>query len=137
MPDAGYAFAGWYDGKGALVSEEARYAQPVTADVTLSARFVPEGKPGPGPAPEPRPEPEPTPTPAPVSLPQPQPAGAEAAAEARALAPTGDATWSLAGIVAAAAVAAACALALCGAFRRRTAQVRAVPGNAGTGKNFS
>lgn len=60
VPSAGYEFAGWYDGEGALVGKDASYSQPVTSDVTLSARFAPVA--GPGPDPGPGPEPGPTPT---------------------------------------------------------------------------
>lgn len=39
VPDEGHAFSGWYAEDGSLVSDQARYERPVTADVALTARF--------------------------------------------------------------------------------------------------
>ena len=101
-PDEGYAFSGWYGTDGSLISEDASYRQPVTADVALSARFVATG--GPAPAPDPAPD---------DGLdPKPQPS-----AVAKPLAPTGDGLGA-ARVLAAAAAAAGLAVAL-GARRRQ------------------
>lgn len=43
-PAQGYAFAGWYDASGALVSADATYAAPVMGDVALEARFSPSSE---------------------------------------------------------------------------------------------
>lgn len=101
-PDEGYAFSGWYGTDGSLISEDASYRQPVTADVALSARFVATS--GPAPAPDPAPgdglDPKPLPS-----------------AAAKPLAPTGDGL-GVARALAAAAAAAGLAAAL-GARRRQ------------------
>lgn len=39
-PQEGYAFAGWYDAAGTLVSSEAAYSAVVLRDVALEARFT-------------------------------------------------------------------------------------------------
>ena len=101
-PEEGYAFSGWYGTDGSLISEDASYRQPVTADVALSARFVATS--GPAPAPDPAPD---------DGLdPKPQPS-----AVAKPLAPTGDGLGA-ARALAAAAAAAGLAAAL-GARRRQ------------------
>lgn len=101
-PEEGYAFSGWYGADGSLISEDASYRQPVTADVALSARFVATS--GPAPAPDPAPgdglDPKPLPS-----------------AVAKPLAPTGDGLGA-ARALAAAAAAAGLAAAL-GARRRQ------------------
>lgn len=109
VPDEGYAFAGWYGQDGALVDEEAIHRQPVTADVSLIARFVAvELGPGPGPGPGPAPgggsEP-PLPT-TPQAQPDPKP-----------LVSTGDGAFAAAAVVALSAAGLVCALTL--AVRRR------------------
>lgn len=101
-PEEGYAFSGWYGTDGSLISEDASYRQPVTADVALSARFVATS--GPAPVPDPAPgdglDPKPLPS-----------------AVAKPLAPTGDGLGA-ARALAAAAAAAGLAVAL-GARRRQ------------------
>lgn len=101
-PDEGYAFSGWYGADGLLISEDASYRQPVTADVALSARFVATS--GPAPAPDPAPDDGLDPKPLP-------------SAAAKPLAPTGDGL-GVARALAAAAAAAGLAAAL-GARRRQ------------------
>ncbi|QOS67672.1 S8 family serine peptidase [Eggerthella guodeyinii] len=94
-PDEGYAFSGWYGTDGSLISEDASYRQPVTADVALSARFVATS--GPAPAPDPAPGDGLDPKPLPSTV-------------AKPLAPTGDglgAARTLAAATAAAGLAAA------------------------------
>ncbi|RNL49089.1 S8 family serine peptidase [Paraeggerthella hongkongensis] len=102
-PDKGYSFEGWYAQDGSLVDEEAVHRQPVTADVTLTARFAAVG-PGPGPAPGGGSEP--TPPMAPQAQPDPKP-----------LASTGDGALAAVAVVALSAAGLICALAL--AARRR------------------
>lgn len=101
-PDEGYAFSGWYGADGLLISEDASYRQPVTADVALSARFVATS--GPAPAPDPAPDDGLDPKPLPSAV-------------AKPLAPTGDGL-GVARALAAAAAAAGLAVAL-GARRRQ------------------
>ena len=108
-PDAGYAFAGWYDDQGALVSEEASYEQPVTSDVALTARFAPTEGPGPGPLPS--------------GGSTSDSSGADAAPEAKALASTGDSVGLL-GV--ASVVAAAAAFALVGSSIRKRHSLRGI-----------
>lgn len=100
-PDEGYAFSGWYGTDGSLISEDASYRQPVTADVALSARFVATS--GPAPTPDPAPDDGLDPKPLP-------------SAAAKPLAPTGDGL-GVARALAAAAAAAGLAAAL-GALAR-------------------
>lgn len=101
-PEEGYAFSGWYGTDGSLISEDASYRQPVTADVALSARFVATS--GPAPAPDPAPDDGLDPKPLP-------------SAAAKPLAPTGDGL-GVARALAAATAAAGLAAAL-GARRRQ------------------
>lgn len=101
-PDEGYAFSGWYGADGSLISEDASYRQPVTADVALSARFVATS--GPAPAPDPAPDDGLDPKPLP-------------SAAAKPLAPTGDGLGTARAL--AAATAAAGLVAALGALRLR------------------
>lgn len=57
VPDEGHAFSGWYAEDGSLVSDEARYERPVTADVVLTARFEASAPPVPDPGFDPDPDP--------------------------------------------------------------------------------
>lgn len=101
-PDEGYAFSGWYGADGSLISKDASYRQPVTADVALSARFVASS--GPAPAPDPAPDDGLDPKPLP-------------SAAAKPLAPTGDGLGTARAL--AAATAAAGLVAALGALRLR------------------
>lgn len=94
-PDEGYAFLGWYGTDGSLISEDASYRQPVTADVALSARFVATS--GPAPAPDPAPDDGLDPKPLPSAV-------------AKPLAPTGDGLGAARALAAAAAAGLAAAL---------------------------
>ncbi|MRX82280.1 S8 family serine peptidase [Eggerthella guodeyinii] len=101
-PDEGYAFSGWYGADGSLISEDASYRQPVTADIALSARFVATSGPATGPDPAPDDGLDPKPLPSTVAKP---------------LAPTGDGLGAARAL--AAATAAAGLVAALGALRLR------------------
>lgn len=106
VPNEGYTFAGWYDQDGSLISKDAVYQQPVTTDVTLTARFASSAGPTP-PTPAPDPDVPPSSTGSDIPSNDRAPGGAEV------LAPTGDTTGSMLGALALLAIAgfAACAVA--------------------------
>ena len=59
VPDEGHAFSGWYAEDSSLVSDQARYERPVTADVALTARFEASAPPAPDPGFDPDTDPHP------------------------------------------------------------------------------